>query len=113
MKTKRLLACLLALLLAFAVFAVGCNGNQDGNNGDVSDDPSSDGSGNEDVESTGPDYDNMTMEELYELALQETGKITIYSTTADVQAASKKFIRAYPDLADRVCLLYTSDAADE
>lgn len=102
MKTKRLLACLLALLLAFAVFAVGCNGNQDGNNGDVSDDPSSDGSGNEDVESTGPDYDNMTMEELYELALQETGKITIYSTTAAVQAASKKFIRAYPDLADRV-----------
>ena len=89
MKTRRLFAILFALMLAFAVFAVGCQ--QTG-------DPAEPGADADE----GPDYDNMTMEELYELALQETGKITIYSTTADAQAASKKFARAYPDLADRV-----------
>ncbi len=42
------------------------------------------------------------MDELYELAKQETGKITVYSTTASAHTAVKKFVKAFPDLADRV-----------
>ncbi|MDR1765139.1 MAG: hypothetical protein LBR77_03425 [Lachnospiraceae bacterium] len=49
-----------------------------------------------------PDYENMTMEELYELALKETGTITIYSTTSSAQTAVKKFQKSYPDLAKRI-----------
>ncbi|HOG01176.1 MAG: hypothetical protein BWY35_00188 [Firmicutes bacterium ADurb.Bin248] len=49
-----------------------------------------------------PDYNNMTMEELYELAKLEKGKITVYSTTATAHTAVKKFVKAFPDLADKV-----------
>lgn len=101
MKTKRLLACLLALLLVFVAFAAGCNNGEQPSNGDDTQ-PGKEPSAQGGRDPGAPDYDNMTMAALYELALQETGKITIYSTTADVQAASKKFARAYPDLADRV-----------
>jgi len=49
-----------------------------------------------------PDYNNMSMEELYELAKLETGVITVYSTTATAQIAVKKFVKAFPDLANRI-----------
>ncbi|MDR1801684.1 MAG: extracellular solute-binding protein [Lachnospiraceae bacterium] len=51
-----------------------------------------------DEESDGPDYASMTMEELYDLAKQETGTITVYSTTSSADIAVKKFKKAYPDL---------------
>ena len=44
------------------------------------------------------EYNDYTMDELYELAKQEGGKVLVYSTTADANTAIKKFKKAYPDI---------------
>ena len=38
------------------------------------------------------------MDELYELAKEESGTITVYATTTDASTAAKKFAKTYPDL---------------
>lgn len=93
---KKLTAVLLVVLLAVAAFA-GCAGKEVSQSG-------GDGAAvvEEPVEEAGPDYDNMTMDELYELALAETGVITVYSTTTTAHTAAKKFAKAFPELADRI-----------
>ncbi|MCQ2443512.1 MAG: extracellular solute-binding protein [Oscillospiraceae bacterium] len=82
-KTKKFLALLLALLMAFSL--VGCGGSGAGGAG---------GSSGDDV-----DYENMSMDELYELAKAEGGQVEVYSTTTDAQVACKKFAKMYPDIA--------------
>ena len=84
MKVKRLLAWLLTLALLLSVTSViGCAKNDA-----ATEEPAAQGAA-EAEESTGPDYDNMSMDELYELAKLETGTITIYSTTTTAQIAVK------------------------
>ena len=102
MKFKPSLACLLVLLLALCAIA-GCQGT-------TPDDPSTTGNGTpgtgpvvaDTPEPGAPDYNNMTMEELYELAKLEPGIITVYSTTASAHTAIKKFVKTYPDLANKI-----------
>ncbi len=78
---KKWLALLLAALLVLSV--AGCKPN----------------GGGEQQESEKVDpYNDLTMDELYELAKAEGGKITVYSTTTDASSAAKKFKKAYPDL---------------
>ena len=55
-----------------------------------------------DAQEAQPDYDNMSMDELYALAKQETGKITIYATTATAQVAVKKFVKSFPEFDGRI-----------
>ncbi|HWP21696.1 MAG TPA: hypothetical protein VN417_03045 [Candidatus Cryosericum sp.] len=96
MKVKRLLAWLLTLALLLSVISVaGCAKNDA-----ATEEPAA--AGAEAEESTGPDYDNMSMDELYELAKQETGTITIYSTTTTAQIAVKKFLKTYPEFEGRI-----------
>lgn len=96
MKAKRLLAWLLTLALLLSVTSVfGCAKN-DG----AAEEPAAQGA--EAEEPAGPDYENMSMDELYELAKLETGTITIYSTTTTAQTAVKKFVKAYPEFDGRI-----------
>jgi len=96
MKVKRLLAWLLTLALLLSVIAVtGCAKNDA-----ATEEPAA--AGAEAEESTGPDYENMSMDELYQLAKQETGTITIYSTTTTAQTAVKKFLKTYPEFEGRI-----------
>lgn len=46
----------------------------------------------------GIDWNALSMDELYEMALQEGGVVTIYATTADAQKAIKKIRRVYPGI---------------
>ena len=95
MKTQRLLSVLLALAMLFSMTAVmGC-GNQ------ASDAAASDTTGT-DAQEAGPDYNSMTMQELHDLAVQETGTITIYSTTTTAQIAVKKFVKSYPEIEGKI-----------
>lgn len=101
MKMKRILACLFALMMLAVSAAFGCAKQS------TASEPATAGTNTAannaaEPEEAGPDYDNMSMEELYELAIQETGKITIYSTTATAQTAVKKFVKSYPEFDGRV-----------
>ena len=78
---KKFLALLLSALMVFSLVACGSSGG----GGSVSEDD-------------GVDYANMSMEELYELAKAEGGKLEIYATTTDAQVACKKFAKVYPDI---------------
>ncbi len=80
---KKILCVLLALVLLFSFTACGGGGGNGGNSGGKDD---------------GPDYEGMSMDELYELAKQESGTITVYATTTDASTAAKKFAKAFPDL---------------
>ena len=116
MKTKKQATRLIALLLVLAAaFAAGCNGGtspaappgapapdtaspasptNSGNNT-----PSNSGNNTPaDTTPDGPDYESMTLEELYELTLLEEGTITIYSTTANAYTIVKRIEADYPDL---------------
>ena len=100
MKEKRILACLLAFAMLFSVLTVtGCA------KGSTSSEATSTGIAESDVsvqDSNTPDYNNMSMDELYELAKLETGTITVYSTTTTAQVAVKKFIKSYPEFENRI-----------
>lgn len=98
MKRKSLIACLLVLLFTLGAFA-GCGSAASGNPNPGT----TEGMQVADTPAPGePDYNNMTMEELYALAKQESGVITIYSTTATAHTAIKKFVKTFPELADRI-----------
>lgn len=87
MKLKKLFACILAALLVLSSIALmGCGSSDNGEQGD----------------SEELDYNNMSMDELYELALLETGTITIYSTTTLAHTAVKKFKKSFPELANKI-----------
>jgi len=97
---KRIPACLLAVLMLFSILVVtGCARDStqsaatsmDASDSDVSNPDSSE-----------PDYDSMSMDELYELAKQESGTITIYSTTSTAQVAVKKFVKSYPEFENHI-----------
>ncbi len=100
MKLKSLIACLLTLFLALGA-CVGCK-SASPNAGGV---PGTTGAQPEIADTPvpgAPDYNNMTMEELYELAIQESGTIIVYSTTATAHTAIKKFVKTFPDLANKI-----------
>lgn len=98
MKLKSLIVCLLVLSLVFGAFAGCTNAVPDNPDSGVTEGPQL-----ADVPDPGePDYNNMSMEELYELAQQESGVITVYSTTATAHTAVKKFIKAFPALANKI-----------
>ena len=97
---KKRTTCLLSLLLVFLmVFAIGCSKP-------AAPSPSPQGSSGtekpadtpkEDVPA-GPDYENMSLEELYELTLAESGAVTIYATTTNAYTIVKKIESLYPEL---------------
>lgn len=97
MKITKLATCLVALLLVFAMaFAVGC-----GAGNTTTEPPVNTGETppeSEDPVDEGPDYEKMTLEELYELALAEEGEVTVYSTTTNAYTIIKKIEQLYPDL---------------
>lgn len=100
---KKLLALLLILTLAMTAL-LGCGGSAEAPA--AADTPAADGGAAapaaEPEQDAGPDYNNMTMDELYQLALEEKGTITIYSTTTAAHTAAKKFAKQFPELADRI-----------
>ncbi|HWQ59008.1 MAG TPA: hypothetical protein VN540_08275 [Clostridia bacterium] len=104
MKARKMVALLLVLL--FALCAAACDTSKPTDTDNGSQTASPEGTQGPAVADTqapdAPDYNNMTMDELYELAKQENGKITIYSTTATAHTAVKKFVKAFPDLADKI-----------
>ena len=103
MKAKKILSCLLVALLLVSAF-VGCGKKETGTTPSGSSDTSASGA-NEPApakEPEGPDYESMSMDELLELARQETGVITLYSTTTTAQLVVKKFVKAYPEFEGRV-----------
>ncbi len=100
MKAKRALACLLALMLMLSAFTLmGCNSKTPA---ESADNPSDPGPLADTPEPGEPDYDNMSAQELYDLAIQETGVISIYSTTTSAQTAVKKFLKEYPEFEGRI-----------
>lgn len=105
MTMKRLLACMLAAaFLLVSVAAMGCKSATTApadTAGDASAAGEQAGTAEEPV-NEGPDYENMSMEELYQLALQEKGVIRVYSTTTTASIAVKKFKKAYPDMAEKI-----------
>lgn len=104
MKAKKLIACLLVPLFALSAFA-GCRtaAPSETSTTDSGSPEATQGSAAADTQAPDqPDYNNMSMDELYELAKLETGTITVYSTTTTAQAAVKKFVKAFPDLAEKV-----------
>ena len=97
MKAKRLLSLLLALAMLFSVSAaLGCGGKTQPpeETTDMTDATAQD--------PDAPDYANMSMQELHDLALAEEGVITIYSTTTTAQTAVKKFLKSYPEFEGRI-----------
>ena len=97
MKVKRLVSLLLALAMMCSVAAsFGCGApaatatESTGTTDAAAKDPNA------------PDYDNMSMKELYDLAIQEKGVITVYSTTTTAQTAVKKFLKTYPEFEGRI-----------
>jgi len=80
--SKKTLSVLLILAMLFSFVA--CTGNGGSNGGKT---------GGDDI-----DYESMSMDELYELAKEEGGTITVYATTTDASTAAKKFAKTYPDL---------------
>ena len=89
MKIKSLFAILLVLSMTFMLF--GCKG-KDGDTDDKTTPAPTEAT------EAGPDYESMSMDELYELAKKEGGTITVYSTTTSAQTAAKKFQKQFPDL---------------
>jgi len=98
MKVKRVLAILLTAAFLLGTTAVyGCaKTSSDTQDSSVS------ASVSQSQDANAPDYDNMSMDELYELAIEETGIITVYSTTTAAQVAVKKFVKAFPDFENRI-----------
>lgn len=100
MKKNRILAFLLVFtMLFFVATCFGC-----AKNATESETGSTDASESVDSveDASEPDYNSMTMDELYELAKLETGKITIYSTTSTAQVAVKKFVKSFPEFENRI-----------
>jgi hypothetical protein len=111
MSTRKITVCLFALLLAAAlVFAAGCSsGPAQGA------EPSAPSGGETTPEvPAGPDYESMSLDELYQLALEEPGTVTIYSTTTNAYTAVKNIERAYPDLKGKLVYVEcdTNNVAD-
>lgn len=99
MKAKRLLSLLLAfaILLSFTA-VIGCA--KPASSASAADaaapaDPTA-------ADPNAPDYNNMTMQQLHDLAVQEKGVITIYSTTSTAQTAVKKLIKSYPEFDGKI-----------
>lgn len=88
MRLKR--TCLIALALILAILS-GCGSPS------APADPATSA-----PDASGVDYNSMTMDELHELALKESGVITVYSTTTAAHTAAKKFAKQFPDLADKI-----------
>lgn len=98
---KKIIACLLALLLIPAL--AGCGGKTETAEAPASaqsDTPTvvTGRAGIDHIGEDGIDWNHMSMDELYEKAKAEGGTITIYATTTDADVARKHFRKAYPDL---------------
>ncbi len=110
MKPSKLIACILvALLIVSTAAAVGCSGTNAPSDTSAAGEVTGTAGGAEtatdpgtEQESGEPDYNSMTMDELYQLALAESGTITIYSTTTAAHTAVKKLVKDYPDLANKI-----------
>ncbi|MDR1193542.1 MAG: hypothetical protein LBK98_05150 [Peptococcaceae bacterium] len=101
MTTRKFTACLIVLLLSVSLILIpGCGNAASQGAGSAlaaGDDTPTPAPGG-DATPAGPDYVNLTLEELYQLALEEPGTVTIYSTTTNAYTAVKNIERAYPDL---------------
>ncbi len=102
MKASKHLALLLVLLFALSAAACGVPPTETSPGSQTTPAATQGGTVADTQAPDQPDYNNMSMEELYELAKLETGVITVYSTTATAQIAVKKFVKAFPDLANRI-----------
>lgn len=94
---KKVLAILLALIMLFSFAACGGGSGSGGNKGGLSDE----------------EYNQKTMDELYELAKAEGGVVEIYATTADANTAAKKFVKQYPDIAVEYISCDTNTVGDK
>ncbi len=115
MKGKKLLVYLAVLVFLCASVFVGCGTKQTAETTDTATAETSGEQTEQEAqtqESTEPDYENMSLDELYALACQEGGTITVYSTTTTTQAAAKKFQKQYPDLSVEYIESDTSTVAD-
>ena len=93
---KKVFAVLMAVLMLAALACTGTSvaGTETGDEGAVK-------TGVEAIDAIGEDgidWNHMSMDELYEMAKQEGGVITVYSTTSDANTAIKKIRKVYPDL---------------
>ncbi len=102
MKKHRVLASLIAFMLLFSAFAVAGCAKTATESDVVAADTNVAENGATASAANEPDYDNMSMDELYELAKQETGTITIYATTSTAQVAVRKFVKSYPEFDGRI-----------
>ena len=100
MKANRLLSLLLVLAILLSMTAaIGCA--KPASSASAAD-ASVTGADPAAADPNAPDYSNMTMQELHDLAAQEKGVITIYSTTTTAQIAVKKFLKSYPEFEGRI-----------
>ena len=97
---KKILAVLAALCMILSLAACG-GGKNDSTESAKDDGPGKVITGREAIDVIGEDgidWNHMSMDELYEMAKQEGGTITIYATTADADTARKYIRDKYPDL---------------
>ncbi len=100
MKANRLLSLLLAFAMLLSMTAaIGCAKPASSASAADASAPAADPAA---ADPNAPDYNNMTMQELHDLAVQESGKITIYSTTTTAQTAVKKFLKSYPEFEGKI-----------
>lgn len=121
MKVKRTLCCLLAVFLLVGLMT-GCNGGSStspsassspaASESPAPESPAASPSSGVPTSNTG--YEDMDLQQLHDLALQEPGKIEVYSTSATVNTAIQSFIADYPDFADKIeyISLNTDEVAD-
>ena len=97
---KKILAVLAALCMILSLAACG-GGNNNSTEATADSGPGKVITGREAIDVIGEDgidWNHMSMDQLYEMAKQEGGTITIYATTADADTARKYIRDKYPDL---------------
>ncbi|MCD8124745.1 MAG: extracellular solute-binding protein [Lachnospiraceae bacterium] len=91
---KKILA--LALVLVMVAGLAACGSGSDSS--DTTDTTAGENGSEAAEESGGHEYDSLSDEELYELALEEGGEITVYATTSKMLKAEEDFEAAYEGL---------------
>lgn len=91
---KRILA--LAMVLAMVAGLAACGSSSDSS--DTTDTTAGESGSEAAEESGGHEYDSLTDEELYEIALEEGGEITVYATSSKMLNVEEDFEAAYEGL---------------
>ncbi|MCD8329129.1 MAG: hypothetical protein LUC27_00330 [Lachnospiraceae bacterium] len=96
---KKILALTLVLVMVAGLAACGSSSSSsDTTAADASGETTADNGDSTAGESGGSEYDSLSDEELYELALEEGGEITVYATTSKMLNAEEDFEAAYEGL---------------